>query len=380
MKIPLFTDILGPAELPGPDSIRTDIPTVGNIAKKCNCCGLCRNDCDFLKKYGLPGNIATDYRKHPAACRILAFACSLCGLCTALCPLDLDPVRMFLELRRDAFANGEGELARHGQVLNYEKRGTSKRYTWRTVPKNCTSVFFPGCTLPGTRPKRTLQLYSYLQSHDSSMGIVLDCCSKPSHDLGRQKLFERRFFNLYRNLLSAGVKRIITACPNCYKVFSQYGRDLEITTIYEHLIAEGFIAKCFVDAEVTVHDPCVTRDNSRVHDAVRTLIRSYGLTVREMEHTKEKTLCCGEGGAVGCINKNFSRQWENRRRQEAEGRPIITYCAGCAAKLRRSTPTCHLLDLLFEPERSINGKVRVCRSPFTYLNRLRLKRILQRQE
>jgi hypothetical protein len=38
------------------------------------------------------------------------------------------------------------------------------------------------------------------------------------------------------------------------------------------------------------------------------------------------------------------------------------------------TPTTHLLDLLFDPAAALAGKIRVGRSPFTYLNRILLKR------
>jgi len=47
--------------------------------------------------------------------------------------------------------------------------------------------------------------------------------------------------------------------------------------------------------------------------------------------------------------------------------------------LSRVAPTDHLADLLFDPERTLAGKARVSKAPFTYLNRLRLKKHLQRQ-
>jgi uncharacterized membrane protein YdjX (TVP38/TMEM64 family) len=47
--------------------------------------------------------------------------------------------------------------------------------------------------------------------------------------------------------------------------------------------------------------------------------------------------------------------------------------------LSRVTPTDHLVDLFLEPERTLAGRARVSRAPFTYLNRLRLKKNLQQQ-
>jgi hypothetical protein len=62
------------------------------------------------------------------------------------------------------------------------------------------------------------------------------------------------------------------------------------------------------------------------------------------------------------------------RRDEAGGRTTLTYCAGCANYLNPLIPTYHLLDLVFEPRATMAGKIRVSRSPFTYLKRLKLKR------
>jgi len=362
----------GPFPVPTPG-------TVPEMADRCTRCGLCRKDCGFLQRYGLPGDIAARHETDQASGWSDAFACSLCGLCTAVCPVGLDPARMFLDLRREAFTTGNGNLSEHSIVLNYEKKGTSKRYTWYSLPEGCDTVFFPGCTLPGTRPATTLKLYEYLQAGDAAIGIVLDCCTKPSHDLGRQGYFEAMLSELCRYLISAGVKKVLVACPNCHRVFSRYGKCLQVITVYEHLAASGFIPEKTANATVTVHDPCGVRGEAGVHTAVRTLIKSHSLTIREMKHRKESTLCCGEGGAVGCIDESLSRQWGLRRGQEADGNRILTYCAGCAGMLGRVTPTDHLVDILFDPERTLAGRARVSKAPFTYLNRLRLKKHLQRQ-
>jgi Fe-S oxidoreductase len=374
MKIPAIneTPLRNPSPVPAP-------ATATDMANRCTRCGLCQKDCSFLRRYGLPGDIAANQESQRQTVWRAAFACSLCSLCTAVCPVGLDPARMFLDLRREAFTADSGCLFKHSRVLNYEKRGTSKRYSWYALPEGCDTVFFPGCALPGTRPATTLRLYEYLQAGDAAMGIVLDCCTKPSHDLGRQEYFEAMFSELCRYLISEGVKKVLVACPSCYEVFSLYGEGLHVVTVYEYLAASGFIPEKTADATVTVHDPCIIRNEAGIHTSVRTLIQSHGLTIHEMEHSKELTFCCGEGGAVGCVAKDLSRQWGRRRRQEANGRRIFTYCAGCADILGRVTPTDHLVDLLFDPERTLAGKAWASKPPFTYLNRLRLKRHLQRK-
>jgi len=59
---------------------------------------------------------------------------------------------------------------------------------------------------------------------------------------------------------------------------------------------------------------------------------------------------------------------------------VVTWCAGCADHLSARMPTAHLLDILFDPERALSGRARVARSPFTYANRLLLKRWFQKRQ
>jgi hypothetical protein len=58
---------------------------------------------------------------------------------------------------------------------------------------------------------------------------------------------------------------------------------------------------------------------------------------------------------------------------------LVTYCAGCCGFLERIVPTIHIADLLFVPERVVSEKNLATRAPFTYLQRLRLKKKLQKE-
>jgi uncharacterized membrane protein YdjX (TVP38/TMEM64 family) len=107
---------------------------------------------------------------------------------------------------------------------------------------------------------------------------------------------------------------------------------------------------------------------------VRDLIFRKGLSVEEMSHSGVRTLCCGEGGSVGCLSPSLAKNWGLLRKKETNGNRIITYCAGCAHFLSSFAPTSHILDLLFEPGKTMTGNVKVSKAPFTYLNRLKLKK------
>lgn len=129
---------------------------------------------------------------------------------------------------------------------------------------------------------------------------------------------------------------------------------------------------------MTVHDSCAVRFEEPVHSAVRDLIRKKGLTIEEMKHSATKTFCCGEGGSVGFLAPDLAKNWGMNRKKEADGRRVITYCAGCANCLSSLTPTSHILDLLFDTEATMAGSVKGSNAPFTYWNRIRLKKKLKK--
>jgi Fe-S oxidoreductase len=344
------------------------------MSEKCIECKLCVKQCAFLQKYGTPKEIADNWQLDDSQAQTMAFECSLCSLCTAVCPVDIDPQKLFLELRRNAVNQGISDFSKQSPFLNFEKRGTSQRYSFYGLPTGCDTVLFPGCALAGSRPKRVMQLFNYLQNPIPNLGIVLDCCTKPSHDLGRTEFFQAMFDEMKNYFVEYGVKNILVTCPSCYAVFKKYGKGLNTRTVYEILETSEWNQIDNGDKPlVTVQDSCTARFETGMQESVRNLIRARGISFEEMKSTGKKTLCCGEGGGACFVAPDLAGQWGERRKEQALGRRIITYCAGCANFLGKVAGTSHLLDLVFEPEKTFAGKVRVSKAPITYLNRLLLK-------
>lgn len=360
------------------------------VAGGCTECGACVAECGFLQHYGTPKALALGYEPAQPEHLLLPFECSLCALCTAVCPEGVDPRALFLEMRREAVDRGAAPLPEHRRLLAYERAGTSRWLTGQVVPEGCDTVFFPGCALPGTRPERTWEVFTRLRAAIPSLGVVLDCCSKPSHDLGREAHFLSAFGILVGSLLSRGVRRVVVACPNCWRVFRERAPGLSVETVYETLAAElpagdlpesepGGARSIGGGVAVTVHDPCATRFAQPAGEAVRRLAGSAGLAVEEMRHSRERTMCCGEGAFVGAVAPALAASWGDRRAVEASGRPVVTYCAGCASYLSDRARVTHILDALADPEGALAGRAPVSRGLATYWNRLRLKWRLKRE-
>lgn len=343
------------------------------VSGKCIKCKLCEKECAFLRKYGKPKDIADSYDPTNTVHQGMPFECSLCQLCAAVCPVKINPALMFLDMRRETVRRGNGDYPEHRLILGYEKRGTSQKYTYYMLPTGCHTVFFPGCTLPGTRPDKVKQIFNHIKRTIPSLGIVFDCCTKPSHDLGRDSYFHAFFDEMREYLLKNGVRNVIVACPNCYKVFKKYGSELTVTTIYEFMAANGLPETPHVSGTVTIHDSCAVRYEEPLHAAVRDLVSRKGLSVSEMPHSGTRTLCCGEGGSVGFLSQDLAKNWGILRKKEADGKRIVAYCAGCTNFLNSLTPTSHIIDLLFDPEAAMSGTVKVAKAPITYFNRIKLK-------
>jgi Fe-S oxidoreductase len=348
--------------------------TLREISAECIECGICVKQCAFLKKYGTPKMIAENWLPHDEQSLKMAYACSLCSLCTAVCPVKIDPRQMFLEMRRYAVARGDVDFVKQKLLVNFEKRSTSKRYTFYGLPAGCDTVLFPGCALAGTRQRRVIELFDHLQDFFPNLGIVLDCCTKPSHDLGRSAYFAAMFTEMQQYLAGHGIKNVLVACPSCHAVFKQYGKGLSSRSVYEILAREYWQSESLISAEpVTIQDSCVARFEKDMQDSVRKLMRSRGISFEEMKHRGKKTLCCGEGGGAHFVAPDLAGNWAVQRKKEVQNRRIITYCAGCAHFLGRVAPTAHLLDLVFDPAATLAGRAKVAKAPFTYLNRLLLK-------
>ncbi|HBH86625.1 MAG TPA: hypothetical protein DDY17_03345 [Syntrophaceae bacterium] len=103
---------------------------IAHVSETCKDCGLCRQECDFLEKYGTPKEIADCYDPKKKEGQVMPFECSLCRLCDDVCPFGINPSQMLLEIRRESVERDAGSFPEHTVLLDYERRGMSKRFTW----------------------------------------------------------------------------------------------------------------------------------------------------------------------------------------------------------------------------------------------------------
>ena len=333
------------------------------ILEECTDCGACVKVCGFLKHYcDSPKELAKRFVRNPLESIEALYSCSLCGLCQRICQLDLYPGGMCHETRKKVFQPLRGKRLPDDFVYDYvTPRLESTRYHQifstssifalsrgpdegeGSMPK---SVFFPGCSLPAYSPDLVQKAYRYLREKIPGIGVVLNCCGKPSKDMGDMDRFRRVFNGTLDEFARLGVEEVVLACINCHKTFTE-NSDIKVRTIYEVMVEKGLPEPASDGGrQVTIHDSCPARYRPEIREAVRALVTRLGYDIHELRFKNELTQCCGGGGCAPSGNTTLADRHTRDRAAQARG-PVITYCAHCRERFSSQVPALHILDLVF---------------------------------
>ena len=193
-------------------------------------------------------------------------------------------------------------------------------------------LFFPGCTLPALNPRQTVAIDDVLRRHFSGVGALLQCCGVPADALGMADEAAHAREELLRHAEAIGAEELLVLCPSCVVALRSESRGPKVTSVWEALAGSWEPPRHAEGAKLAVHDPCRARHDSGLHDAVRTLVHASGAEIDEVAFGRERTRCCGFGGAMYPVDPALSRRFADRRAAES-ARPYVTPCAGCRTAL-----------------------------------------------
>ncbi|MDN5789924.1 MAG: 4Fe-4S dicluster domain-containing protein [Micrococcales bacterium] len=303
------------------------------------------------------------------------WACTTCGACVEQCPVDIEHVDAIVDMRRyktlieSAFPAELGGLFR-----NLEKNANPwglaprMRMDWAKglpfdVPQVGVDVenlddmdylFWVGCAgAYEDRAKKTIRAVAELLDLAGVKFAVLGdgeaCTGDPARRAGNEFLFQMLAQQNVETFTEVGATTIVVTCAHCFNTikneYPQLGGHYEVlhhTQLLNRLVREKRLAPVARPGEgdaagaastgtkVTYHDPCYLGRHNQVYAPPRELLQILpGVEYAEMPRSREKSFCCGAGGARMWMEEQLGTRINNNRTEEALATGADRIAIGC---------------------------------------------------
>jgi Fe-S oxidoreductase len=302
-----------------------------------------------------------------------AWACTTCGACMEVCPVQDEQMLDIIDIRRNqVMIEGEFpaqlqsafrgmERAQNPWGINHEQRlAWADGLAVKTTDENPTPdvLYWVGCAASyDPQAQKTARAFVELLNHAEVNFAVLgkkECCTGDSaRRAGNEYLYRQLADKNVVTLNEVRPKLIVASCPHCMnsigKEYKQIGGDYKVmhhTEYLETLVAEKKLVAAPSEATITYHDPCYLGRHNGVYDAPRNLLHILGNATVELERNRENAFCCGAGGAQFWKEEEAGEERisDNRFREvqqtlaPAEGEKVLAVgCPFCKSMLG-STP------------------------------------------
>lgn len=300
--------------------------------------------------------------------------CTTCSTCKSRCPKGLAPVDLIVGLRGELVEKGKIEptardaleaVFKHGNPWG---RARGKRCEWaqdlgvKEAKDGVEVLYFVGCAA-SYDPRVQLvakALVAILREASVDFGVLGEketCCGNEVRRMGEEGLFEMLVEDNSEILKKYAIERVVTTSPHCYNVFKNEYNGLDMVT--EHytqflwrLIEVGRVNPSKrVEKRITYQDPCFLGKQNQVFEEPRSVLRSIpGLDLRELDRSRERSLCCeGGGGRMWIEASHTGERLAEQRVKEAVGigaQVLATACPFCLLTLEDAVKTTGLEEKL----------------------------------
>ncbi len=297
------------------------------------------------------------------------WACTTCGACVEACPVDIEHVDAIVDMRRyQVLMESEFPSEAGAMLRNIENQGdpwglgTSHRLDWTEglgfevpvvtgeLPEDVEYLFWVGCAgALDERARKVTQSTARLLNKAGVKFAVLgpreSCTGDPARRLGNEYLYQMQAMQNVETLNDAKAKKVIASCPHCFnELANEYpalGGNFEVIH-HSQLLSDLVKNRALVpakesQAKITFHDSCYLGRHNGIYDEPRSVIDAVpGMVQVEMDRTKERSFCCGAGGARMWLEENIgTRINEARVTQALELDPdmVSTACPYCMIML-----------------------------------------------
>jgi len=311
-----------------------------DIIHRCFRCGYCKFTSDYYdfncpsyRKFGFetyaPGGRMwliqawlNDEIKNSERFQEILFSCATCANCVEHCVFTFsdDLVNIFIAAREEMVNKGiipppvRDYLKNINTSGNPYKEPANERGKWAdgtSIPAydGHEYLFYIGCV--GSYDERAKKIArtvgNVLIKAGVSLGILGDretCDGNEVRSLGEMGLFQHLAEQNIALFKELRVKKIITLDPHAFNTFTQdypsLGGEFEIyhyTQVLAPLIQSKKLSLKDREAKITFHDPCYLGRHNGEYEAPRKILESIpGVSLIEMDQTRENALCCGGGG------------------------------------------------------------------------------------
>lgn len=301
------------------------------------------------------------------------WSCTTCGACVNQCPVDIEHIDHFVDIRRhQVMIQTEFPSELNGLFKNLENKGnpwgmnTNVRNAWieevdfdvrvfgadgeDKIPDDVEYLFWVGCAgAYEDRAKETTKAVAELLNTAGVNYMVLGegetCTGDPARRAGNEPLFYMQAVQNIEVLNEVGAKKIVVTCPHCLNTlareYPQFGGDYEVvhhSQLLGELLKEGRLTPVNpVDDTVTYHDPCYLGRHNKIYTPPRELVQALpGANLVEMDRNKDRSFCCGAGGARMWMEETLGTRINQNRADEAIGTgasKIAVACPFCSVML-----------------------------------------------
>lgn len=286
----------------------------------------------------------------------IVWDCVTCGACMRECPVNIEHVDHIIDLRRNLvmvesrFPDEAGTMLRDvDRTSNPWGKPQSDRLQWaeglgvRVVQPGETApdvLFWVGCAPAFDERARkaavsTAKLLQLAGVDFAILGPREACTGDPVRRMGDEYTYQRLAGENVATLNGAGVKKIITTCPHCFNTlgneYPDFGGRYEVvhhTEFLAQLVREGKLSPAASDRTITYHDSCYLARHNDVRNQPRELVAAVGKPI-EMARNRERTFCCGAGGARMWMEEKRGRPINQERAREAASTGAQTLAVGC---------------------------------------------------
>jgi Fe-S oxidoreductase len=288
--------------------------------------------------------------------------CVTCGACVHECPVSIEHVDHIVDLRRDLVMmqssfpqEAETMLRDVERVGNPWGKPQGDRASWaedlgvRVLAEGEDPpevLYWVGCAAAYDERARvaaesTAKLLQKAGVDFAILGAREACTGDPARRMGNEYVFQQYAQQNIATLNDARVTKIVASCPHCLNSlgneYPDFGGRYEVmhhTQLLAELVRDGKLQPKAGEGEITYHDSCYLARHNDVRDEPRELVASVGKPI-EMSRNRERTFCCGAGGAHMWMEERGTPINEERVREAAEtgAETLAVACPFCTVML-----------------------------------------------